>query len=180
MLSVKVEHPGNAQPCNIGINKSLTTYERHWEATLVSRTGKCRNVLRFLLAVSLFALLAAGCGGASRPTRTAAREVPRALASEWEARASAIADAAAAGDDCHALQLAASLRDDVIAKESQVPARLQSPLLAGVNALADRIVCRVPPQTVTVPPKKPLEHRKPPHKHDHHHGPGGDNQGDGG
>lgn len=106
--------------------------------------------------------------------------MPRALASEWEARASAIADAAAAGDDCHALQLAASLRDDVIAKESQVPVRLQSPLLAGVNALADRIVCRVPPQTVTVPPKKPLEHPKPPHKHDHHHGPGGDNQGDGG
>lgn len=144
------------------------------------RTGKCRNVLRILLAVSLLALLVAGCGGSSRSTRTGAREVPRALASQWEARASAVAAAAAAGDDCHALQLAASLRDDVIAKESQVPARLQSPLLAGVNALADRIVCQVPPQTVTVPPKKPPQHPKPPHKHDHHHGPGGDKQGDGG
>jgi hypothetical protein len=140
-------------------------------------------VLRILLAVLLLALFAAGCGGSSRSARTGAREVPRALASEWEARASAVADAAAAGDDCHALQLAASLRDDVIAKESQVPARLKSPLLAGVNALADRIVCQVPPQTVTVPPTKPPKHEsppKPPHKHDHHHGPGGDNQGDGG
>lgn len=146
------------------------------------RTGKCRNVLRICVAVSLLALLAAGCGGSSRPTRTGAREVPRALASEWEARASAVADAAAAGDDCHALQLAAALRDDVIAKESEVPTRLRSPLLAGVNALADRIVCQVPPQTVTVPPKKPPKHPgppKPPHKHDHH-GRGGDSQGDGG
>jgi hypothetical protein len=108
--------------------------------------------------------------------------VPRALASEWEARASAIANAAAAGDDCHALQLAASLRDDVIAKESQLPARLQAPLLAGVNALADRIVCQEPPQTVTVAPTKPKPPKppEPPHKHDHHHGPGGDKHGDGG
>jgi hypothetical protein len=179
---VKVEHPGNAQPCNIGINKSLTAREQHCEATLGSRTGKCRNVLRFLVAVSLLSVLAAGCGGSSPPTRIGAPEVPRALASEWEARASAVADAAAAGDDCHASQLAASLRDDVIAKESQVPARLQSPLLAGVNALADRIVCQVPPQTVTVPPQKPPKHEGPPkphHKHDHRPGPGG-KQGDGG
>ncbi len=109
--------------------------------------------------------------------------MPRALASEWEARASAVADAAGAGDDCHALQLAASLRDDVIAKESQVPARLRSPLLAGVNALADRIVCSVPPRTVTVPPKTPPKHPRPPkspHKDDHRHGPGGDKKGGGG
>ena len=147
---------------------------------MCSRTGKCRNVLRFLPAVSLLALLVAGCGGSPRAAPTGAREVPRALASAWEARASAVADAAAAGDACHALQLAASLRDDVIAKESQVPARLRSPLLAGVNALADRIVCQVSPQTVTVPAKEPAKHPKPPHKHDRHHGPGGDNQGNGG
>lgn len=142
-----------------------------------SRTGKRRNVLRFLLTISHLVLLAAGCGGSSRPTRTGAREVPRALASEWEARASAVAQAAAAGDDCHASQLAASLRDDVIAKESQVPQRLRSPLLAGVNALADRIVCQAPPKTVTALPAKPPKH---PHEHGHHHGRGGDNQGDGG
>jgi hypothetical protein len=138
--------------------------------------GKSRDVLRILLGVSLLALLAVGCEGSSRPDRAAAGGVPRSLAGEWEARASAVADAAAAGDGCRALQLAASLRDDVIAKESQVPSRLQSPLLAGVNALADRIVCQV-----TVPPKKPPKppEHKPPHKHDHR-GSGGDNQGNGG
>jgi hypothetical protein len=141
--------------------------------------GKCRNVLRILLAASLFMLLAVGCGVSSRPNRASAGGVPRALAAEWESRASAVADAAATGDDCRALQLAASLRNDIIAKESQVPSRLQSPLLAGVNALANRIVCQVPPQTVTVPPKEPPKHPKPPHKHDHH-GPGGDKQGNGG
>lgn len=141
--------------------------------------GKCRNVLRILLAASLFMLLAVGCGASSRGPNRAAGGVPRALAAEWESRASAVAAAAAAGDDCRALQLAASLRNDVIAKRSQVPSRLQSPLLAGVNALANRIVCQVPPQTVTVPPKEPPKHPKPPHKHDHH-GPGGDKQGDGG
>lgn len=141
--------------------------------------GKCRNVLRILLAASLLVLFAVGCGASSRPNRASAGGVPRALAAEWASRASAIADAAAAGDDCRALQLAASLRNDVIAKRSQVPSRLQSPLLAGVNALANRIVCQFPPQTVTVPPKEPPKHPKPPHKHDHH-GPGGDKQGDGG
>ena len=141
--------------------------------------GKCRNVLRILLAASLLMLFAVGCGASSRPNRASAGGVPRALAAEWASRASAIADAAAAGDDCRALQLAASLRNDVIAKRSQVPSRLQSPLLAGVNALANRIVCQVPPQTVTVPPKEPPKHPKPPHKHDHH-GSGGDKQGDGG
>lgn len=143
--------------------------------------GKSRDVLRILLGVSLLALLAVGCGASSRPDRAAAGGVPRSLAGEWEARASAVADAAAAGDDCRALQLAASLRDDVIAKESQVPSRLRPPLLAGVNALADRIVCQVPPQTKTLPPQKPPKppEHKPPHKHDHH-GSGGDNQGNGG
>ena len=141
--------------------------------------GKCRNVLRILLAASLLVLFAVACGASSRPNRASAGGVPRALGAEWASRASAIADAAAAGDDCRALQLAASLRNDVIAKRSQVPSRLQSPLLAGVNALANRIVCQVPPQTLTVPPKEPPKHPKPPHKHDHH-GPGGDKQGDGG
>jgi hypothetical protein len=83
------------------------------------------------------------------------------------------------------LRLAASLRDDVIAKEAAVPSRLRSPLLAGVNALADRIVCEVPPQTVTVPAKNPPEppkpkhpKPKPPHEHDHH-GTGDGKGGDG-
>jgi hypothetical protein len=125
-------------------------------------------VLRIVSAVGLVALLVAGCGGSSRSAdRTTVHGVPRALASEWESRAVAVADAAAAGDDCRALQLAGSLRDQVIAKESQVPSRLRSPLLAGVNALADRIVCEPPPRTVTAPaPNKPPK----PKPHDDHHG----------
>jgi len=136
--------------------------------------GKCRNVLRIFPGAVLVALLLAGCGGSSRPDRSATRGVPRALASEWASQASAVADAAAAGDSCQAAHLAARLRTDIIEKESQVPARLQPALLAGVNALADRIVCQAPP----VPPAKPS---KPPHKHDHndHHKPG-DKQGNDG
>jgi hypothetical protein len=74
--------------------------------------------------------------------------------------------------------MAAALRTDVIDKESQVPARLQPALLAGVNALADRIVCQASPQTVTVPQPKPP---KPPDKHDHHgHHEHGDKAGNDG
>src|SRR5712691_11461663 len=125
VLSVKVEHPGNAQPCSIGINKTLTGPGRDWEATLDPMAGKCRNVLRILPGAVLVALLLAGCGGSSRPHRSATRGVPRALASEWASQASAVADAAAAGDSCQAAQLAAALRTDIIAKESRVPVRLQ-------------------------------------------------------
>jgi hypothetical protein len=136
--------------------------------------GKCRNVLRIFPAAVLVALLVAGCGGSSRPDRSATRGIPRALASAWASQASAVANAAAAGESCQAAQLAAALRTDIIEKESQVPARLQPALLAGVNALADRIVCQVPP----VPPKNPP---KPPHKHDHHdHHKPGDKQGNDG
>jgi len=105
--------------------------------------------------------------------------VPRTLASEWANQASAVASAAAAGHDCQAAQLAATLRTDVIEKESRVPARLQPALLAGVNALADRIVCKAPAETVTVPPSKPPP--KPPDKHHQHdHNKPGDKQGNDG
>lgn len=139
--------------------------------------GKYRNVLRILLGAALVALLLAGCGGSSRPDRSATRGVPRALASKWANQASAVADAAAAGNSCRAAQRAAALRTDIIEKESQVPARLQPALLTGVNALADRIVCKPPP----APPTKPS---KPPHKHDHHdhhdhHKPGDKHGNDG-
>jgi hypothetical protein len=122
-------------------------------------------MLRILSVAALVVIVAAGCGGSGRPARSAASGVPRALASEWAARASAVAAVAAAGNNCRASQLAVALRDEVIAEESKVPARLQPPLLAGVNALADRIVC--PPPKVTAPPgpKKPPK-PQPPHKHD--------------
>jgi hypothetical protein len=135
--------------------------------------GKSSNVLRIVAVAAVAAILVAGCGGSSRQDRPATRGMPSALAGEWANQASAVAAAAAAGDDCRAAQLAATLRTDVIEKEAQVPARLQPALLAGVNALADRIVCQAPPQTVTVPSKK-----EPPPKHDHHgHHEHGDKQG---
>jgi hypothetical protein len=106
--------------------------------------------------------------------------VPRALAQAWADQASAIAAAAATGDNCHARALAASLRDDVIHAGSKVPPRLRTPLLDGVNSLADRIVCTPPPQTVTRPasPKKPPAHDHHGHHHDHH-GHGHDNGDEG-
>jgi hypothetical protein len=127
-------------------------------------------MLRIVLGVSLLTLLGAGCGGSSRPDQVGARGVPRVLASAWAARASAVADAAASGNDCRAQQLASSLRDEIIADEARLPPRLYSPLLSSVNALADRIVCEVPPETVTVPAPKGPPKPKPPDKHHHHHG----------
>jgi hypothetical protein len=128
----------------------------------------------------MLVLVTAGCGGSAGPDRSASRDLPRALASAWSGEASAVAAASASGDDCHALQLAGALRDEVIGNESKVPSRLRSQLLAAVNELADRIVCQAPPRTVTVPPKNPPK-PKPPHEKDHHdprhhhHAP--DNQG---
>lgn len=132
---------------------------------------------RLLSAASLLVLVAAGCGGAAAPQRASVPGVPRALAHEWEARAWAIAAAASAGNGCHALQLANSLRADVVASKEKLPPRLRPPLLVRVSAIADRITCT--PQIA--PPKRP----KPPHeKHGDHghrgrHGPGGP-KGDGG
>jgi hypothetical protein len=134
--------------------------------------GYMRAVLRIASAMVLVVLVAAGCGSSAPRQGSAAHGVPRTLARTWAARASAIADAAAAGDSCRARQLAASLRNDVIKAQGSVPARLRTPLLDGVNALANRIVCVVPPRTVTTTPKPP---KPEPKKHGHdHHGPGGD------
>jgi hypothetical protein len=99
--------------------------------------------------------------------------VPRALAQKWASRASAIAAVAAAGNGCRAVQLANSLRDDVIAAEGRVPQRLRSPLVTGVNALADRLTC-IQKVTVPKPPQKPPKPHKPPKKPPDHHGPGHD------
>ena len=142
------------------------------------------TVSRTLSALALLAVVAAGCGGAAPPQngaqkgtqRSAFHGVPRALAQAWEGQASAIATAAAAGNGCRALHLAASLRDDVVTSEHKLPRRLRSPLLTGVNALADRITCtrvvtvQAPPKK---PPKKPPKGPKPkppkPHGHDKEH-----------
>jgi hypothetical protein len=124
------------------------------------------KVLRILSAAALLVVVAAGCGGAGRPQRSAFQGVPRVLAQDWEGQASAIATAASAGNGCQARQLAASLRTDVIAKEHELPLRLRSPLLIGVNALADRITCTpAPPKKPKPPPKEP----KPPKPHHEGH-----------
>jgi hypothetical protein len=127
-------------------------------------------VLRRLSTIALLAVVAAGCGSAGH-TRSAAHEgVPRALAQRWEARASAVAAAASAGDDCQALHLASSLRDQVVAKRQQLPRRLRVPLVDGVKELAARLACAPPPPVETKPPKGPKP--KPPddHRHHGHHG----------
>lgn len=135
-------------------------------------------MLRIVSVTVLAALAAAGCGSSGGQTR-AAGGIPRALASAWATRASAIATAAAAGENCRASELASSLRDEIISKEGEIPARLQRPLVEGANALADRITCVVPPQTVTVAPapKPQPPHEKPKPPHDHHHKRGGGDEG---
>ena len=133
------------------------------------------KVLRILSAAFLLVVVAAGCGGAARPQRSAFHGVPPALAQDWEGRASDIAAAASAGNSCRALQLANALRADVVASKDKLPSRLRPPLLTSVNALADRIKCTPVVQTL---PKKPTPPKKPkpkePHEHDRHghHGHG--------
>ena len=136
-------------------------------------------MLRLLSAAVLLVVLGAGCGGAGQSERVT-RGVPRALAQGWEDRAEAIAVAASAGNDCHARQLAVSLRAEVEKSEQQVPRRLRSPLVTGVKALEARITCTPPATSV---PQKPPKAPKPPKKHgdhEHHHDHHGHGKGDGG
>ena len=126
-------------------------------------------------AAALLVLVAAGCGGAAGRQKPAFQGVPRTLAQTWEGQAAAIAAAAAAGNNCRALQLTDSLRVDVVAAKDRLPARLRPPLLTGVNALANRITCTpAPRKELPKPPKGP---KPPPERHGHghrgHHGHGG-------
>jgi hypothetical protein len=132
--------------------------------------GTWANVVKIVSAAALLVVVAAGCGGALRQQQAAVHGVPPALAHEWEGRASAIAAAAAAGNDCRAMRLARSLRADVLAAEHRVPARLRSPLSTGVNELADLTTCT---PVVQEPPKgpKPPKHGPPGHGK---HGDGND------
>ena len=135
-------------------------------------------MVRIVLSVTLLVIVAAGCGSGDGSRKAAVHGVPRALAQAWEGQASAIASAAAAGNNCRALHLAASLRDDVVSSQLQVPSRLRPPLVTTVNALADRITC-TPVVTKPTPPHEPPQGPKPkPSKPPHHHEHGGD-KGDG-
>jgi hypothetical protein len=133
--------------------------------------GTWAKVMKIVSAAALLVVVVAGCGGANGPQRTAAPGVPRALAHEWEGRASAIAAAATAGNDCRAMRLARSLRTDVLAAEGRVPVRLRSPLSTGVKELADLATCTPAVQE----PKGPKPGPKPPK----HGPPGHDKHGDG-
>jgi hypothetical protein len=132
------------------------------------------KVLRILSVAALLVAVVAGCGDAA-PQRSAAAGVPRALAREWEAQASAIAAAAAAGNGCQAMHLAASLRSEVAVSRHKLPVRLRSPLLTGVNALADRVSTCTPRVTEPVQPKPPKGPKPKPPKD---HGPPGHDKGD--
>ena len=84
----------------------------------------------------LFALLAAGCGGAAKHT---APPLPHALAQAWAQRADAIAVAA----PCSAHRQADVLRTDVILaiNTRKIPQELLEPLTSKVNALAGHKPC---------------------------------------
>ena len=129
--------------------------------------GTWTKVSRILSAAALVVLVAAGCGGAAQSHDSTRHGIPQTLARDWEGQASAIAAAAAAGNDCHALQLANALRADVTRARGRVPLRLRSPLVNGVNSLADRLVCTPPPPTVST---QTAPHKEPPPKSHGHHG----------
>jgi hypothetical protein len=129
-------------------------------------------VLKIVSAGALLVVVAAGCGSGGRPHVAAVNGVPRALAQAWGRQATAIASAALAGNSCRALQLAASLRNDVRSSKQRVPSRLRPALLTGVNALADRITCT--PEQTPKPPKGPKP--KPPKHHEPGDDKGGGNQ----
>ena len=137
------------------------------------------RVLRILSGAALLVVVLAGCGGAA-PQGSASQRLPRALAQDWAAQASAIATAADAGNECRAMRLAASLSADVAASRHKLPVRLRSPLLTGVNDLAARISTCTRIVTVPVQPKpsKGPKSKPPPHEPGHkghdEHGHGGD------
>lgn len=135
---------------------------------------------RITAAAALVVLVVAGCGGGGAgPRKSTLHGVPSALAQDWAGQASAIAQAAAAGNDCHARALAVSLRKEVRQREHELPLRLRSPLVTGLDSLVARTTCT---QTVPIPPStapsKPHGPPKPHKPHDHH-GHGKDHGGDG-
>ena len=118
-------------------------------------------MLRLGLVATLVLLLVAACGGSAAPPPAALPKLPADLASHWEDTAGQIATVAAT-DPCHARDLAVSLQNDVSGHLAEVPARLRSPLQAGVSSLVTRLVCEKhhgPP-----PGKGPKDH-KPGHDH---------------
>ena len=134
-------------------------------------------------------LVASGCGGSqARDTTPRPPHLPRTLAESWARQADAVASALAANDGCTGRTRAAALQRSFIdaVQEHRVPQRFLEPLGSGVNDLAGRITCTLPPTPAPVQTPAPAaqpgaaKHDKKPKHHDHgehegkHHGKGGD------
>jgi uncharacterized protein YceK len=107
--------------------------------------------------IVLAALALAGCGSTAKHAAPKPPQLPRALAQAWAHEADGVAGALAAGDGCTALQLAGSLRAEVVqaVNARQVPRAFQESLLATANDLTGRITCTPSDE-------------KPKHKHGKH------------
>ncbi len=123
-----------------------------------------------LIAVACTATCLAGCGATAGPYLRRADTAPLIQLAQRIAHEGACAQAR----DIPRLQSAAIRLVD----RRRVPARLQEPLLSGVNALAgESPVCLPPAPAVTAPapPLVPFEPGPP----GHDHGPGHDHHGGG-
>lgn len=124
---------------------------------------------------------AAACGGGSAGSASQSSRspvIPRALASDLEARADTVAVSLDAQRGCAALDQARRLSTAVHAAiaAGRVPAALQPQLQAATTRLVAGIRC-VPPPPTTPKPKPPGHER---HHHDRkHHGPGQNDEGGG-
>lgn len=119
-----------------------------------------------LAALAVLAALAlAGCGGTTKHAAPAAPRLPRALAQAWAQQADGVAAALAAGDGCTALQVAGTLRAEVVQALNQrlIPHAFQETIVGAVNDLPARITCT---------PAKHSNHEHKP-KHDHRGDGGG-------
>jgi hypothetical protein len=139
-----------------------------------------RNRIRMIVVI-LACAGAAACGGgsagsASQPARGPA--IPRAIATDLAARADSVAASLDAQRGCAALDQARQLSTavDAAIAAGRVPAALQPQLQATATRLVAGIRC--------VPPPPAAKQKPPGHDHHHHgrkhHGPGQNDQGDGG
>lgn len=116
-----------------------------------------------LVAALLAALWLSGCGSGPDHRAAPAPKLPPAVASDLAARSDQVARALAAGDACHAADLARQLQQQTIAAVNahRVPAVFQEDITSTVNDLVGRITC--------VPARKTGEDRGK-HKGEKKHG----------
>jgi hypothetical protein len=137
-----------------------------------------RNRIRMIVVILACAGAAACGGGSAGSASQSARApvIPQALATDLAAQADAVAVSLDAQHGCAALDQARRLGTavDAAIATGRVPAVLQPQLQATPTRLVAGIRCVPPP-----PPnnQKPGRDR---HHHHKHHGPGQNDQGDGG